>query len=259
MRPSSLSDDYLQLIIHTASRFSQPYFSSWQYHAQLLCVPSSFEDDSEDVWKRPSQLESFYPNNIPANETLERSPTCGIHGLPQAITVGRISWCAVSIMVYPSATPYETLTFRLARQPVSAKILSEKYTGAGKVRKTSKESMASPNSSTLTRTRSAFRHVLRYVRPRPPSRPSAPSRTESDSSVDPAPSAIPTIGDTSLEDARLQVSVLIAMPNPYRPHGSETVTKGKARGYDVDGEDEVPDVMFGIAELPWKVRSTESN
>ena len=45
------------------------------------------------------------------------------------------------------------------------------------------------------------------------------------------------------------------MPSPYRPFANEFTIKGKERGYDVDGDEEVPDVVFGVTELPWKVRS----
>jgi len=58
------------------------------------------------------------------------------------------------------------------------------------------------------------------------------------------------------EDDVLQVSVFISMPNPNarRMHGSESDVsfKGKERGSgydDVDGEGELPDVVFGVAEV----------
>lgn len=88
---------------------------------------------------------------------------------------------------------------------------------------------------------------------------------------------------TEQVDASLQVGVLIAMPSPYRPRAwaraerarlSEENSgldadadslhagaKGKARSERSSGDDDddacreedVPDVVMGVAELPWRV------
>lgn len=61
-----------------------------------------------------------------------------------------------------------------------------------------------------------------------------------------------------MEDAKLQVNVLIAMPSPYRPKAWEDASaKGKTRSASqrhADNEDEeVPDVVLGALDVPWKV------
>lgn len=73
-------------------------------------------------------------------------------------------------------------------------------------------------------------------------------------------------------DTSMQVGVLIAMPSQYRPRAeqlrileeSESDVKGKARSAHssesdleahVHGEEEdVPEVVVGVAEMPWRVR-----
>ena len=53
---------------------------------------------------------------------------------------------------------------------------------------------------------------------------------------------------------RLEVTVLIAMPNPRRPHPDGMVftgpTKGKERSFDLDyDDDDLPDMVLGMTEL----------
>lgn len=73
--------------------------------------------------------------------------------------------------------------------------------------------------------------------------------------------------ETVVEDAQLQVSVLITMPSPYRPHAwdadSYASLGGKARRasgsgsaitHDHEEEEDLPEVMLGVAEVPWRVR-----
>jgi hypothetical protein len=60
---------------------------------------------------------------------------------------------------------------------------------------------------------------------------------------------------TRHDDRRLQVTVLVAMPDPRRPHPDGMVftdlTKGKkARCLDLDyDEDDLPDMVLGMTEL----------
>lgn len=109
--------------------------------------------------------------------------------------------------------------------------------------------------SALSRTRRVLNGISNYIRPRQPERtPPSPGHTNN-TNEDVTPPAFATPGETRVKDAKLQVSVLIAMPSPYRPFANEFTIKGKERGYDVDGDEEVPDVVFGVTELPWKVRS----
>lgn len=72
--------------------------------------------------------------------------------------------------------------------------------------------------------------------------------------------------DRGKEEERLQVSVLISMPNPNARRsygsdaggaGSDVSVKGKGKGpgfedVDVDGETEIPDVVFGVAEVGFR-------
>jgi hypothetical protein len=55
----------------------------------------------------------------------------------------------------------------------------------------------------------------------------------------------------------LQVTVLIAMPDPRRPHPDGMVfaghTKGKERSLDLDyDEDDLPDMVLGMTELHYR-------
>ena len=62
-----------------------------------------------------------------------------------------------------------------------------------------------------------------------------------------------------MEDAKLQVNVLIAMPSPYKPKTWEEAASGKGKtrssshSHNDNEEEEVPDVVFGTVDLPWKV------
>ena len=72
-----------------------------------------------------------------------------------------------------------------------------------------------------------------------------------------------------VEDAALQVSVLIAMPSRYKPRAWEVPVHGNGRakgrsserggGADrvsatAQDEEDLPEVVFGVAEVPWKVQ-----
>jgi hypothetical protein len=61
----------------------------------------------------------------------------------------------------------------------------------------------------------------------------------------------------STQHDHLQVTVLIAMPDPRRPHSDGMVfpghTKGKERSLDLDyDEDDLPDMVLGVTELHYK-------
>jgi hypothetical protein len=143
------------------------------------------------------------------------------------------------------------------RQPVSTKIISDNYTGAGFPKKNLKVAAAEEEQIAVSRTRSAINSFFRFVHPRPPlalRNPQTPQRSDSSDGSEAKLSVFPNAGDSNVEDAKLQVSVLIAMPNPYHPHGDVSL-KGKERRYGADDDEELPEVMFGVAELPWKVQS----
>ncbi|KLO17050.1 hypothetical protein SCHPADRAFT_901022 [Schizopora paradoxa] len=55
---------------------------------------------------------------------------------------------------------------------------------------------------------------------------------------------------------KVEVAVLIAMPSPYRPQAwmEGTGTKMSSRANDSDKEEDVPDVVFGVAEVPMASR-----
>jgi hypothetical protein len=62
---------------------------------------------------------------------------------------------------------------------------------------------------------------------------------------------------SSSSHERLRVTVLIAMPDPRRPHADGTVytgqSKGKERSLDFDyDEDDLPEMALGMAELQYK-------
>lgn len=61
------------------------------------------------------------------------------------------------------------------------------------------------------------------------------------------------------EDARLQVGVMIALPSRYRPRAWDAASKGKAGSSETDEEEEVPDVMIGVTDVPWKVQLDNSS
>ncbi|EJC97932.1 uncharacterized protein FOMMEDRAFT_149402 [Fomitiporia mediterranea MF3/22] len=179
-------------------------------------------------------------------------------------------------------------------KPVSARILSDKLSGAGKRRVTS-STTTPPRTGGFLQTASlglvnghgrSWRPRF-LPRPGPPQSPSAmttppaqpptisapipPSTSTSSSPSSPAEQR----AESNSEDAHLQIHVLIAMPSPYRPRSwlssssssqSSSSTnvdasplKGKTRTpyptvYDnEDEEEELPDVAFGVTEVPWKV------
>jgi hypothetical protein len=56
---------------------------------------------------------------------------------------------------------------------------------------------------------------------------------------------------------RLRVTVLVAMPDPRRPHADGVVfagqSKGKKRSLDLDyDEDDLPEMALGLTELQYK-------
>ncbi|GJJ12136.1 hypothetical protein Clacol_006377 [Clathrus columnatus] len=67
------------------------------------------------------------------------------------------------------------------------------------------------------------------------------------------------------DDERLQVAVLISMPNANAPKWEKNESpnlKGKARGQNAgvtDGEGEIPDVVFGVADVGYRLRSSISS
>lgn len=139
--------------------------------------------------------------------------------------------------------------------PVSVRVLSDKLTGTGQrlPETPPRPTFLQAASLGLVRGRDAWRP--RFLRSQAHLTPlsSNPNSTSSPSS-DPAQPSEPVI-----EDVRLQVSVLIAMPSPYRPRvwsaAGDSAPKGKTRGSVGDGDDdeELPDVSFGVTEIPWKI------
>ncbi|KLO17528.1 hypothetical protein SCHPADRAFT_900624 [Schizopora paradoxa] len=155
-------------------------------------------------------------------------------------------------------------------KPVSVKVLSETLTGAGLPRDPPKNSngrtLNAPSNDYIARPRhrllSAIPFPLTY-RQSP-----SPAPTPNPSNNDSPNAEAEKSADTS--PASLQVAVLIAMPSPYRPQSwsaydnsngaSElTRTKGKERSSNsmyLDGEEDLPDVVFGVAEVPWDVHAS---
>ena len=106
----------------------------------------------------------------------------------------------------------------------------------------------------------------------PPS--SQPAADANDSAATPAEEQTPSQPPPPspvVEDAALQVSVLIAMPSRYKPRAWEAAEHGngraKGRGSERGGgggadsvsstaqdEEDLPEVVFGVAEVPWKVQ-----
>ena len=71
---------------------------------------------------------------------------------------------------------------------------------------------------------------------------------------------------SSSSHERLRVTVLIAMPDPRRPHADGAVfagqSKGKERSLDFDyDEDDLPEMTLGLAELQYKdtITTTKSS
>ncbi|OCB85094.1 hypothetical protein A7U60_g7719 [Sanghuangporus baumii] len=174
--------------------------------------------------------------------------------------------------------------------PVSVRVQSDKLTGAG-------QQPAPPAARPTFLETASFGlvtgHNINWHRPRflnsrtarPPQSNTGPSSDTSahgnaDASQEPsthsqAPNPNPdeqphtANTDTAVEDARLQVSIMIAMPSRYRPrvwrgdrsHGRQQRQHDLARrGFGAaaeEGEDEedeeLPDIVLGTAEMPWKV------
>ena len=57
---------------------------------------------------------------------------------------------------------------------------------------------------------------------------------------------------SSMQD-RLRVTVLVAMPDPRRPHADGAgQSKGKERSFDLDyDEDDLPEMALGLTELQY--------
>jgi len=57
----------------------------------------------------------------------------------------------------------------------------------------------------------------------------------------------------------VQVAVLVIMPNARQPHNLHGSRKGKSKSiasdYDWD-EDELPDLVIGVADLPFRTESS---
>ena len=58
----------------------------------------------------------------------------------------------------------------------------------------------------------------------------------------------------------MQVAVLVVMPNLRQPHNLQASRKGKSKSiasdYDWD-EDELPNLVIGIADLPFRTESSQ--
>lgn len=70
----------------------------------------------------------------------------------------------------------------------------------------------------------------------------------------------------------MQLSVLIAMPSRFQPRswdpqrtsllkksGQERTGVSDASSSTHEGEDDLPEVVFGVAEVPWKVYESPSS
>ena len=107
--------------------------------------------------------------------------------------------------------------------------------------------------------------------PMPVTAPSATSPISSMTNSDKAGDA-----DMTTIDAKLQISVLLAMPDSNRPQwpsiqsslmssgdsSSQTFSdfslKGKKKyaNNDYDDDEELPEVVFGVTELPWQLTAS---
>ncbi|KAL5519957.1 hypothetical protein ACEPAG_1617 [Sanghuangporus baumii] len=156
--------------------------------------------------------------------------------------------------------------------PVSVRVQSDKLTGAG-------QQPAPPAARPTFLETASFGlvtgHNINWRRPRFLS--SRPARSQSGPTSDTSahgnadasqePSAhfqtqnANSDADTAVEDAKLQVSVMVAMPSRYCPRvwrgeGRQGSTR---RGFGVaseEGEEEdedLPEVVLGTTEMPWKV------
>ncbi|KAH8114330.1 hypothetical protein DFH11DRAFT_1766604 [Phellopilus nigrolimitatus] len=152
--------------------------------------------------------------------------------------------------------------------PVSVRIISDTLTGSGErrvhtpVRSNFLQTASLGLAQASERWRPSFPFFWRTHAPPPASSDAATYGSEPREAVPEQP---------VMEHAKLQVNVMIAMPSPYRPRawaerdvagvgaGEDEYGdggKGKAKSFDgshEDGEDEVPDVVFGVAEVPWTV------
>ena len=150
------------------------------------------------------------------------------------------------------------------------KVLSDTLTGAGLPRDPPKNSNGRSPNAPGNDNNARPRHRLLSAIPFPLTYRQSPS---------PAPTPKPANNDSpnaeieksaDASPASLQVAVLIAMPSPYRPQSwtaynksdgtSElTRTKGKERSSNsmyLDGEEDLPDVVFGVTEVPWDVHAS---
>lgn len=162
--------------------------------------------------------------------------------------------------------------------PVSARILSERVTGAGQplVQVPPQPNFLQSASSGLVRAHRWRPSFMR--RPSGVAAAGAPSAGQSSLQAGASGATSPDNQTVTEEvDAAMQVGVLIAMPSQYRPRAwqradrarissesdPERALKGKARsaassesdlGAAAPVEEDVPDVAVGVAELPWRVR-----
>ncbi|KAL5482562.1 hypothetical protein ACEPAI_9156 [Sanghuangporus weigelae] len=159
--------------------------------------------------------------------------------------------------------------------PVSVRIQSDKLTGAGQqaAPPAARPTFLETASFGLVTGHNINWHRPRFLNPRsarPPQSNTGPSSdtsahgnagaSQEPSAQNPSPDehANNANVDTAVEDARLQVSIMIAMPSRYRPrvwrgdgrqqqHGSRAAEEGE------DEDEDLPDIVLGTAEMQWKV------
>lgn len=183
-----------------------------------------------------------------------------------------------------------TLTIRmhalysyLVLQPVSAKIISDKLTGNGQpisdVPSGGRPSVLRGISGAGADLRSGSGQLVERVRRWPffhrmisasaevPVNAADPTfQSSSSNPSEPNASSASEIVPPAHEAALMQLSVLIAMPSRFQPRSwdpqrSSLLKKsgqGRAGVSDAsssthEGEDDLPEVVFGVAEVPWKV------
>jgi len=171
--------------------------------------------------------------------------------------------------------------------PVSAKIISDKHSGNGQplpdVSSRGRPSVLRSISGAGADLRSGSGQFAQRVRLWPffhrltsTSTADSPSSSIADptslpsssnpSGSDPDSSSAPEDVSSAYDAAHLQLSVLIAMPSRFQPRSwdpqrSSSLKKsgqGRAGVSDAgssthEGEDDLPEVVFGVAEVPWKV------